>query len=852
MHYIRSFSYVARIILHGVKHTLMVVAGVSVVFLLLCPESALAEEARGGVKTGSDNQGKTVDSLSNTSSGVDSALQHGLEAYRKGDFTTAVTAFTEAAFQAEQEADSGKRLDSLLYLSDAYQSLGLTYKQMETLFLAGSLPGETDAGRLAALHARFASAYLSVGKHEKARKSLDAGIEAARSSGREGLLAALWNEYGNLHIARTVRCNEQEKEASILGHRGMLQNVQTGDLRGGLRRSASRGVKIISDECRGMSTSAIESFQKSKELAAQTGNYLLASRAGLNLLRARIERDDKIDEKSLNALVDEALDFTNRLEETYQKAENYLSIGDLLRTAQLKYGLPATWRKNAYDVLLEALDLARKLNNDRAASYALGYLGMLYIDEGRYEESRSYTQRAIYSAQRADAQESLYRWEWQNARLLRAQGKTEEAILAYREAINTLKNIRSSLIGTGRGTFRQLVGPVFFEFADLLLTRKATLKDIDAIQKTLMEVRTTMERVKVAEIEDYFEHECVLPPEQTTRLDQIEASSAVVYPVLLSERTELLVHFPDGLQQFTTHIGFQELSEEVHKFRLNIEKQEKSEAYLESAKNLYNWLIAPLDGELKRQNITTLVFIPDGPLRSIPISALHDGKKFLIETYAIATTISLDLTNPRQLEREDVDVLLNGLTKAVQNHGPLPYVGTELENVNRLFPSKMLKDEGFRLAAAENEMSGGAYSIVHMATHGHFDRDHRKSYLLTFDDKLTMDRLEQTVGVRRYQEEPLELLVLSACETAAGDERAALGLAGIALKAGARSALATLWSVNDMATSELVSEFYRQIKENKEISKAKALQNAQVMLIREKGYTHPNLWAPFLLIGNWL
>jgi CHAT domain-containing protein len=114
-----------------------------------------------------------------------------------------------------------------------------------------------------------------------------------------------------------------------------------------------------------------------------------------------------------------------------------------------------------------------------------------------------------------------------------------------------------------------------------------------------------------------------------------------------------------------------------------------------------------------------------------------------------------------------------------------------------------------------------------------------------------MNRLEQTIGLRRFQEESLELLVLSACQTAAGDDRAALGLAGIALKAGARSALATLWFINDEATSVLVSEFYRQLQDTN-ITKAQALQNAQLMLVGEKRYEHPSLWAPFLLIGNWL
>jgi len=267
-------------------------------------------------------------------------------------------------------------------------------------------------------------------------------------------------------------------------------------------------------------------------------------------------------------------------------------------------------------------------------------------------------------------------------------------------------------------------------------------------------------------------------------------------------------------------------------------------------KSLHEWLIAPMEATLRQHGIRTLVFIPDGPLRSIPLAALYDGEQFVIEKYAVATTLGLNLTNPKPIVRENVQVLLNGITESVQGFSALPNVGAELARISELYPSRVFQDEDFVLATAEKEMSEGTYSVVHIASHGQFDSDHRKSFLLTYDDKMTMNRLAETIGLRRFQEESLELLVLSACQTAAGDDRAALGLAGIALKAGARSALATLWFINDEATSVLVSEFYRQLQ-NTNISKAKALQNAQ-LIVREKGYKHPSLWAPFLLIGNWL
>jgi CHAT domain-containing protein len=136
-----------------------------------------------------------------------------------------------------------------------------------------------------------------------------------------------------------------------------------------------------------------------------------------------------------------------------------------------------------------------------------------------------------------------------------------------------------------------------------------------------------------------------------------------------------------------------------------------------------------------------------------------------------------------------------------------------------------------------------------MATHAQFESDYRRSFLLAHDDVITMDRLEEVMGSRRFTDEPVDLLVLSACQTAAGDERAALGLAGVAVKAGARSALASLWSVNDESTATLITEFYRQLAD--ENGKAAALRGAQLLLLNDERYSHPAYWAPFLMIGDW-
>ena len=176
----------------------------------------------------------------------------------------------------------------------------------------------------------------------------------------------------------------------------------------------------------------------------------------------------------------------------------------------------------------------------------------------------------------------------------------------------------------------------------------------------------------------------------------------------------------------------------------------------------------------------------------------------------------------------------------------------EIDTIESMFPAKKLVDEEFRADIVEEEFNKKAYTIVHIASHGEFSAEVSDSFVLTWDDRLTLDSLERMVRPRRVHGKPVELLTLSACRTAAGDDRAALGLAGVSIKAGARSALATLWYVNDQASADLVTDFYRILSDDNAISKAQALRQAQLAISKKRKYRHPGFWAPFIMIGNWL
>jgi CHAT domain-containing protein len=514
------------------------------------------------------------------------------------------------------------------------------------------------------------------------------------------------------------------------------------------------------------------------------------------------------------------------------------------------------WLREPYKLLRAAQEMGESLRDYRAQSWATGHIARLYLQEGRIQEALTLTREALYTAEQHTIPDVLFHWQWQAGRILHKQGKTDQAIDAYRAAVRTLQPIRYDIAasyGDRTSAFREIIGPLYFELVDLLLrqTRLASDTSDKSTRETLQEARIIVEQFKTAELEDYFQDDCVAALQsRTSGLDQLESHTAVIYPIILQDRTELIVSLPEGIKQFTVPVTAENITDEIRKFRHTLEKR-TTRQYLPHAKLLYDWLIRPASESLHAAHIKTLVIVPDGALRTIPWSALHNGREFLIKHYAVAYTPGLQVTDPQALDRENIQVLLSGLTQSVQDFPPLPYVKDELEHINAIYNGMILMDQNYHSESLSNALEEKPFSIVHIASHGSFDSNPNQTFLLTYDGKINMDELEQFVGIGRFRDKPIELLTLSACQTAAGDDRAALGLAGIAVKSGARSALATLWFVNDQTTSLLTTDFYNYLKQA-DNSKAQALQKAQIKVLSDRRYQHPGYWSPYLLIGNWL
>jgi CHAT domain-containing protein/Tfp pilus assembly protein PilF len=734
----------------------------------------------------------------------DSLMKQGLEAYQRGVFDQSLAVSKQAAQMYEQQHKPLEQSRALVLAAQASEAIGQLKQALQQLELAFGLAQQSqDKLWTATILSSLGHAYLTGRQPDAAVSHLKQALETAPQDATS-VIAGIHNNLGLAHVAR----------------------------------------KNFAD--------ALASFTEAANMAAQAADRPLAVRARINAGRTALALDQA---QAARDWFDKALDELKDFPQSHEKATGLLQIG--LGYHQLRGAMPsnsAGLLLRAAGTFVEAGEVSDSIGNVRTRSYAEGYLGHLYETEHRYEEALELTRRAIFSAQAANAPESLYRWEWQLGRLLADTGKLDEAISAYYRAVAALKPIRmevASALSVGAVSGEESIKPLFIEQADLLLQRATLSTDAKATDQYLRYARDAIEAYKAAELRDYFRDQCVDTLQaKLTKLDTISSTTAVIYPIIFADRTELLASFGSGMFRYSVPISSETLTKEVRLFRRTVEKRTTLE-YLPHSQQLYDWLIRPIESELIRHKIETLVFVPDGALRTIPFSALHDGQSFLIQRYAIAMTPGLYLTDPRPLNLEKVRTLAGGLISSVQGFPSLPYVAEEMNSVRTLFQADQLINEEFRTGLLEQELRESRYGILHIATHGKFSTDADDSFLLTFDGKLTMDKLDQLIGLFRYRQDPLELLTLSACQTAVGDDRAALGLAGVAIKAGARSALATLWFINDEASSALISEFYRQLRDPS-LSKAVALQRAQNKLLQDRLYDHPAYWSPFLLLNNWL
>ncbi|MCI0507236.1 MAG: CHAT domain-containing protein [Gammaproteobacteria bacterium] len=728
--------------------------------------------------------------------------------FDRGFYAQAIQKWRDQYKQLREAQDLSGQISMLYKIATAQRMLGQHDRAIQGLEVASKLVTLTDDANFSLMiRANLGGAYLYTGQYNLAKPLLVDALYTAEKTGNQRLSALIHNDLGNLYTFT------------------------------------------------GQPEKGFDAFYKSANLAKSINDNSLVLQALTNAMI--LASDQNQPEQALSDLA-MSLNFIAQMAPSYQKAFTVEKI------ASAAYGMLEKYEPSDASSIASIVKVVSELGeqahyaeisgNGWLAAKLLMTQANYYEFAKQYEDALTLAKKAIFHSQLISDNNLTYRLEWQVARINNVLKNETEAAAFYRRAIETLQPVRHLLYDDPlqTGSYEKEQGNVYLQFADLLL-RKAHNSDApDSVKEFLLEARNVLERQKAGELQDYFKNQCAVETRAKTISieDAIDESTAVIYPVLLPDRTELLVSYKSGIKQYVVEKPQDYVTEQIRNLRIKLEKHSTRD-YLVYAKDLYQVLIAPLEKDLSAQQVKTLVFVPGQSLRTIPISVLHDGSAFLIDKYAVATTPGITLTDPRPLTRKNMKVLLSGVSEPVQGYPPLDYVPVELEQIQDLYGAKMLLNQSFDKNSVTNELQQTNYSVAHFASHAEFSGDVRKSFILTFDDRLSVNQLGQTISIGQSRNRPIELLTLSACNTAAGDDRAALGLAGIAIQSGARSALASLWAINDKASSMLVTEFYRQLQDE-QVTKAVALQRAQQKLLQDVRYRHPGYWSPFLLIGNWL
>ena len=573
-------------------------------------------------------------------------------------------------------------------------------------------------------------------------------------------------------------------------------------------------------------------------------------------------------------------------------------------------------------LLSKAFQTAHSLGDKRGEAYSLGYLGQYYGQQGKIERAIALTRQALILAQaqniNGDAREISYLWQSQLGKLHRQRGDDSRAIAAYTAAYNTIQSLRNDLNTNNPNVqfnFRQEVRPVYLELANLLLRSNLSPQGLKALTvnksnfnqsgrsstplNNLELARRVIESLQLAELDNFFQDPCSEVTNVAVKIDDIDPTAAVIYPIVLPDSLQVILSLPGKpLQSFTTWIDEKQVNQTLDQLYDNLynqsidnsavnifstvpldatEVEENLQELLPIFQQIYSWLIAPVAADLTAQKIQTLVFVLNGRLQQVPMAALYDGQQYLLEKYSIALTPSLQLTDARPLARQKLKVLAAGLSQEVTARGQifpaLENVPQELKQIESVFPNaKILLDREFTTTNLQQRLQAD-FPVIHLATHGLFSSDPEDTFIVTgneassnadsedntSDNTINLNQLSKAIAADKINQP--ELIVLSACETATGDDRAILGLAGVAVRSGTRSTLATLWAVEDASTAQVMGQFYQEFKQPN-IKKVTALQHAQLSLLQSlkdnpplEGLAnlppHPYYWSPYVLVGNW-
>ncbi|MFB2982480.1 CHAT domain-containing protein [Microseira sp. BLCC-F43] len=800
------------------------------------------------------------------------ALQLTIQAqqlHQAGEFEAAARIWQQAADISAQIGDKEGMASSLINKAEAWQSLGRYPLACNTLLQAFEV-GESSCEKLIEQHQtlldRSDNPNLDFLFHplDKIPDSI------SKTIGLRGLGDVL-HKLGDLELSRQVlalslkvaqRLPSPEAESAALLSLGNVERSKG-------YREEQNFTSVEALNCPHASYSNTKAYyQRAAEYYGQAATKSAFSttkiQAQINYVSLAIALNQA---STIQSLLPQIIAEIDRLPRDRITIASRINLAhNLICLRQVNAAVAPSW-KEIGQLLATSVKQAGEIGDLRAKSYGLGYLGRLYEVTQNFTDAQSLTLQALRLAQEATAADIAYQWEWQLGRVGEKQGRVGNAIASYTQAFYTIQSLRGDLVGIENPdiqfSFRDSIEPVYRQLVRLILQSQP------ATQNNLEFARNIIQSLELAELEKFFR--CSLVENNPKQLDEIinqQSQTAAIYPIILDNRLEIILKLPNQplIHRWTDLPSPEEVENTLNNLFVALSKLADLETtVLPLSQTVYDWLIKPIKPDLKQ--IKTLIFVLDSDLRKIPLASLYDSehKQYLVQQYATAIVPSSQVlvSKSKQFNR----VLMAGLSGSRDlirrqqefRFAGLNHIKSELQQIQTTLQqlkidSTILIDDKFKTENFLTQINSADYNAIHLATHGNFSFDPKLTFILTASpEPIDVLQLPEILRIRsQSRSEEISLLVLSACQTAQGDKRATLGLAGVAVKSGARSTLGTLWQVDDASTSTLMSRFYQGLALNK-LTKAEALQQAQLSMLKDSGnQQHPYYWSPYILVGNWL
>lgn len=710
--------------------------------------------------------------------------------WNRGEIERAFFAWEREASVYRSQNQKSFEIKTLLKISQAHISLGQFSLALERLKRVLALAPANSRSRALA-HERLGNAYSGIGDSEKAIASYTSSLEIETSL---STLNNLVEVFKNQRKQALLLAQEARQPRDAHKYRQRAKDLEVRAL-----RFARRALRLSQTTT---SSSAVRTLIEWNELSEQKLNSRQLSRGQIILRNLAPSR----------------------------------SVGFLmLNWAELDGDNKAQW-------LYRASNMAKIIGDPNLGSYSLLALARLKEESKDLDLALKYAAQAQLEAQSAFTNDSLFRAQRLAGRIYQKKGQKSKAIDAYRSALSSIAVVGRELNSENSqqiAEFNREIEPYYREALELLLARpQVTSAD-------LSEVLSVFERLKLAQLQSYFGENCFEVTRQNLSSQNVleEKNAVLINSIILKERVVFLLQLPDGrIIKSETEIAEAKLVALASQWHQEL-KTGNTWRFRTLSHYFYDRIVRPFEAELRAADIQVLVFIHDGILRNLPMAALSDGQQFLAQKWASVSSIGLNFTST-SVGEEDLKALAFGLQVAVPGWSRLKNVEREISSVQNIIGGDIFLNDEFTLDSLTRQLNREEYSVVHLASHGYFGGTAETSFILAYDRQISAVKLEEILWQSR---QPIELLVLSACETAIASERSLLGLAGVAAKSGVSSVVGSLWAVQDESQAEVVEAFYSHLSDAP--NKAIALQQVQVEQIR--ALAHPQKWAALNLIGDW-